>query len=88
MFISIDFIKMIAQNSLRESRVRVCQQLPHILAPTTAILCVRLSLRVGERAILHTQSGPRGESDGKLVCLQVGSDDLATESHVCFDRDE
>lgn len=68
--------------------MRVCQQLPHIFAPAAAIFCVRLSLRVGERAILHTQPGPRGESDGKLVCLQVGSDDLATESHVRFDRDE
>lgn len=68
--------------------MRVCQKLSHILAATTALFRVRLSLRVGERAILHTQSWPRSESDGKFVFVQMGSDDLATKSHVCFDRDE
>lgn len=73
---------------LREPCMRVRQKLAYVLTPTAASLRVGECLRVGERPICDTQPRPCRERDGQLVRLEMRSNDLSSESHVRFDRDE
>jgi hypothetical protein len=76
------------KHNSRKPRMRVRQQFPHIGTPTRALVAIRKRLWLCKRAIRNSQSRPSGQRDRQLVRLEVRPDDLASESHIRFYRDE